>query len=447
MSSQRATPTRHSRPPYSDLDEPVPSWLIGRFYNEPQHLTGPEIRQRAADIARVQGFAKLDPAVSASLITSRSEDSLEVQKAYLGDVHNRSLAAGQLRHLAAEIKDAPHTAEPIRQALHKSTIELSFDSSYQPANAGPWNSVSLLKFLEDHGWDIPTDHEQLENLATALSTPAPKSPVSGNLGGALAWPAPLDPSNQAQLKTDIRAGKFGAITLTPFDSVLDYLLNNRTITPEELRNPRALIDSLVNSPRGQELGSAMASLFEARNVKGSANDWLLASLNVEIDNSAGGPADRQGQVAGYRLVSPVNTGKSAATITQELAAHLLATGKASSPEKAALQAHLLLANQAPEFLVRDIPSQVVVGTHSWVSFVTATARLEAKAPGVTATMSYAQIMLEAGTAPITDQERQVEYAAQNEAIMQWGSPTAWLTRRPRPQSTACVRRSQHKFAN
>lgn len=407
-------------PPYSDLDEPVPSWLVGRFYNEPQHLTGPAIRQRAADIDRVQGFAKLDPAVSASLITSRSEDSLQVQKAYLGDVHNRSLAAGQLRHLAAEIKDAPHTAEPIRQTLHKSTIELSFDSSYQPANAGPWNSVSLLKFLEDHGWDIPTDHEQLENLATALSTPAPKSPVSGNLGGALAWPAPLDPSNQAQLKADIRAGKFGAITLTPFDSVLDYLLNNRTITPEELRNPRALIDSLVNSPRGQELGSAIASTFQARTVKGSANDWLLAALNVEIDSGTGDPAESQGQIAGYQMVSPINTGKSAATIIKELAAHLLDTGLASSPEKAALQAHLLLANRAPAFLVQDIPSQVVVGTHSWVSFVTATARLEAKAPGVTATMSYAQIMLEAGTAPITDQERQVEYAAQNEAIKQWG---------------------------
>ncbi|MGL5997894.1 MAG: glycosyltransferase [Pseudomonas proteolytica] len=407
-------------PPYSDLDEPVPSWLVGRFYNEPQHLTGPAIRQRAADIARVQGFAKLDPAVSASLITSRSEDSLQVQKAYLGDVHNRSLAAGQLRHLAASIKDAPHTAEPIRQALHKSTIELSFDSSYQPANAGPWNSVSLLKFLEDHGWDIPTNHEQLENLATALSTPAPKSPISGNLGGALAWPAPLDPSNQAQLRADVRAGKFGAITLTPFDSVLDYLLNNRTITPEELRNPRALIDSLVNSPRGQELGSAIASTFQARNVKGSANDWLLAALNVEIGSSAGEPTDSRGQIAGYQLVSPANTGKSGATITKELAAHLLDTGRASSPEKAALQAHLLLANQAPAFLVQDIPSQVVVGTHSWVSFVTATARLEAKAPGVTATMSYAQIMLEAGTAPITDQERQVEYAAQNEAIKQWG---------------------------
>lgn len=407
-------------PPQSDLDEPVAHWRVGRFYQEPQNLTGPAMRQRAAQIDRDQGFGKLDPVTSADLIKSRSEDSIQVQKAYLGDVHNRSLAAGQLRQLATSVKEAPHAVGPIKDELQKITLELSYDSSYQPANTGPGNSISLLKFLEDHGWDIPTDHEQLENLVTALSTPTPKAATHGNLGGALAWPAPLDPSNQAQLAADIGTGKFGATTLTPFKSVLDYLLNSRPITPEALRNPSALIDSLVNSPRGQELGSAMASLFEARNVKGSANDWLLASLNVEIDNSAGGPADRQGQVAGYRLVSPVNTGKSAATITQELAAHLLATGKASSPEKAALQAHLLLANQAPEFLVKDIPSQVVVGTHSWVSFVTATARLEAKAPGVTATMSYVQIMLEAGTAPITDQERQVEYAAQNEAIMQWG---------------------------
>lgn len=38
-------------------------------------------------------------------------------------------------------------------------------------------------------------------------------------------------------------------------------------------------------------------------------------------------------------------------------------------------------------------------------------------------MSYAQIMLAASTAPITDAERQVEYAAQNEAIKDWGWPT------------------------
>ena len=404
-------------PPLSDVDQPVPYSLVGNFYNEPQNLTGPSMRRRAEEIDRAQGFKQLDPTTAGTLIQARSDNALQVQKAYLGDVYNRSQASNQLRHLATTVKDGAHSAGQIEDELKNRTVSLSFDGSYQPANRGTWNEISLLQLLQDHGWDIPTTHQQLENLATALGTPPPQAAPHGNLGGALAWPAPLDQGSQAQLRTDISAGKFGNVSLSPFRSVLDYLLNNRPITPKELRNPRLLIANLINSPRGQQLGNAIASTFEARSIKGTANDWTLAAMNVELDSGTGKPPS---EIQGYRLISPANTGKSPATIIEELAAHLLDVDRALSPEKALVQAHLLLANRAPAFLVKDIPKQVVVGTHSWVSFVTATARIEAKAPGATATMTYAQVMLEAETAPITDEERQVEYAAQNEAIKDWG---------------------------
>ena len=410
-------------PPQSDLDQPVPYWLVGRFYNEPQNLTAPSMRRRAQEIEwdqkkeQFQGFKPLDPATAGTLIQARSDNALQVQQAYLGDIYNRSLASNGLRHLATSVKDGAHSAGQIKAELQNTTVSLAFDGSYQPANRGPGYEVSLLQLLQDHGWDIPTTHQQLENLATALGTPPPKAAPHGNLSGALAWPAPLDQDNQAQLRTDISAGTFGDVSLSPFRTVLDYLLNNRPITPEELRNPRLLIANLINSPRGQQLGNAIASTFEARNIKGTANDWILAAMNVELDSGTGKPPS---EIQGYRLISPANTGKSPATIIEELAAHLRDINRTSSPEKALVQAHLLLANRAPAFLVKDIPSQVVVGTHSWVSFVTATARIEAKAPGATATMTYAQVMLEAETAPITDEERQIEYAAQNEAIKDWG---------------------------
>ncbi|WP_338511394.1 hypothetical protein VRB50_11110 [Pseudomonas poae] len=73
----------------------------------------------------------------------------------------------------------------------KEPVHLSRNASYYPDKTGTWNQVSLLQLLKDHGWDIPNNHEQLENLATALATPALTSPAQGNLGGALAWPAPL----------------------------------------------------------------------------------------------------------------------------------------------------------------------------------------------------------------------------------------------------------------
>ncbi len=409
-------------PPATDLDQPVPYWLVGRFYKEQLNLTGPSMRQRAAEIVRDQGFTKLDPGTFSRLIQSRSEDALQNQKAHLGDTHDRYQAVAELRHLAASMEGGIEYIGQINDELKNRTIELSFDSTYPPSRTAPSNKVSLLQFLEDHGWDIPANHEQLVNLATALSTLTPKAPINGNLGGALAWPVPLDQNSVEQLRTDIRAGMFGDIALAPFDNVLDYLLNNRPVSAEEWSNPRALIEALISSSRGKALGSAIQSTFEARTVKGSTSDWLLAALSIESNGTADGGVNRQssGQIEGYPLVTPENTGKPCATILKELAGHLVAKGRAASPEKAAVLAHLLLARRAPEFLVKNIPNQVTVGTHSWVSFVTATARLEAKAPGASATMSYAQIMLAASTAPITDAERQVEYAAQNEAIKDWG---------------------------
>jgi len=406
-------------PPASDLSESAPWFMVGRFYQERQDLTGPAMRRRAEELDRDQGFSPLDPSSAAGLIESRSADALQKQEATVGDVLNRYEAINELRHLAKSVDI--RNPEQIPGELKRRTLSLSSPSTYQPISASQSNRVSLVQFLEDHGWHIPTHHEQLENLATALSTPAPKMPAHGNLGGALAWPVPLDQGDLQQLKADIGTGKIGDIDLGPSKNVLDYLLSGRTISAAEQSNPRRLIDTWITSPRGKALGEAIQTAFETRGVKGSASDWLLTALNSESASVSGDDVDHQapGQIEGYRLVSAENSGKSPSTVVKELEDHLVAKGKASSPEKATIQAHLLLASRAPEFLIKDIPEGVVVGTHSWVSLATAVARIEAKAPGNTASMSYADVMLEASVAPISDDERTVEYVAQTDAIKHW----------------------------
>uniref|UniRef100_UPI003C7DC93E hypothetical protein n=1 Tax=Pseudomonas veronii TaxID=76761 RepID=UPI003C7DC93E len=406
-------------PPASDLSESAPWFMVGRFYQERQDLTGPAMRRRAEELDRDQGFSRLDPSSAADLIESRSADALQKQEATVGDVLNRYEAINELRHLAKSVDI--RNPEQIPGELKRRTLSLSSPSTYQPISASQSNRVSLVQFLEDHGWHIPTHHEQLENLATALSTPAPKMPAHGNLGGALAWPVPLDQGDLQQLKADIGTGKIGDIDLGPSKNVLDYLLSGRTISAAEQSNPRRLIDTWITSPRGKALGEAIQTAFETRGVKGSASDWLLTAMNSESASVSGDDVDHQapGQIEGYRLVSAENSGKSPSTVVKELEDHLVAKGKASSPEKATIQAHLLLASRAPEFLIKDIPEGVVVGTHSWVSLATAVARIEAKAPGNTASMSYADVMLEASVAPISDDERTVEYVAQTDAIKHW----------------------------
>lgn len=403
-------------PPATELNEPVPWWIVGRFYQERQDLTRPAMYRRAEEIDREPGFVKLDSATSAGLIQSRSEDALQGQREALGDVSNRLRTVAELRHLAAAMENGTESVQQIEAELKKRTIDLPLESSYQTITGDPLKSVSLLKFIEHHGWDIPTTHEQLMNLAAVLSTPEPREPLNGDLGGM-----PLDQKSLEELKADIRTGKIGEIELSPFKNVLEYLLNNRSISAEEQRNPRQLINTLITSPRGKALGESIQTAFEQRGVKGNTTDWLLTALNMgSASVSVDGPNNRSAdQIEGYQLVSPDTTGKTPSMVVKELADHLVANGKASSPEKAAVQAYLMLASRAPEFLVKDIPEGVVVGTHSWVSFATAVARIEAKAPGNTASMSYAEVMLEANTAPISDPEREIEYTAQTEAIKDW----------------------------
>jgi len=296
-------------PPASDLSESAPWFMVGRFYQERQDLTGPAMRRRAEELDRDQGFSPLDPSSAAGLIESRSADALQKQEATVGDVLNRHEAINELRHLAKSVDI--RNPEQIPGELKKRTLSLSSPSTYQPISASQSNRVSLVQFLEDHGWHIPTHHEQLENLATALSTPAPKMPAHGNLGGALAWPVPLDQGDLQQLKADIGTGKIGDIDLGPSKNVLDYLLSGRTISAAEQSNPRRLIDTWITSPRGKALGEAIQTAFETRGVKGSASDWLLTALNSESASVSGDDVDHQapGQIEGYRLVSAENSGK------------------------------------------------------------------------------------------------------------------------------------------
>ena len=402
-------------PPTGVSIDPVPWWVIGRFYQERQDLTGPGMRTRAREIDQNQGFAPLAPHTSGQLIQSRSEEALQNQKALLGDIHNRHTAVAELRHLAASLESGIEYVGQIQDELKTRTLDLSFDSTYPHSMGSQRRSASLLQYLTDHGFNLPTSHEELVNLATALSTPAPKAAANGGLGGALTWPIPIDNESLQLLKAGIQSGTLGEIKLSPFRSVLDYLLNNRVITPDEQNSPRLLIDALITSPAGKALGEAIQAFFEARHLKGSAVDWLLAALNLEISSST----DTGLEIEGYRLVSPENVGKTAAAILKELTDHLLASGNASSPERAMVRAHLVLAHLAPEFTVKNIPAAISPGTHSWVSFATAVARIEAKAPGATATMDYAQVMREGSTAPVSNEESNIEYVAQTSALKEW----------------------------
>ncbi|MGF6093997.1 hypothetical protein [Pseudomonas sp. 18175] len=399
------------KPPLNTSSRHAPLGTVRHFYKEPHTSTRSAAEARAATLLQEKAFVELPPGRHLKLHDSRSEIALERHHAALADIDSRFQVASGLRQLSAG-EDVDITGQ-----LQRLKVAIPRDSSYQPVAAGKNNAVSLKQYLDDHGFDIPTTRSQLDNLANTLATAAPRSPLHGDYLGALAWPHPVDPAIFQELRTALSPGQLEGIDLSAFKNVLAYLLEKRQISPAETRNPRRLLDNLINSPKGQALGAALQAWLEAKSIKGSANDWLLAALHLDT-NAATAPADPHITVEGYPLMSAENADKTASTVLSQLRIALLVGGKASA-QTAALYTTLLLSSRAPEFLVKDIPPSVVLGSHAWVSFVTAVKRIEATSPGATAAMSYGQVMLHASIAPVTVQDRRIEYVAQHDALKHW----------------------------
>ena len=407
------------KPPLSPRSNRAPLEVVRHFQREPQTATRSAIAARAAELSRNNAFIDLPLQRYEALHRSRSETVLEQHQAALADIDGRYRVGDKLRELFKHV-EATGASVDIASELNKRKVKVPFDSSYQPDSADKTNRVSLKQYLDDHQLDIPTHREQLNNVATALMTPKPHAPVNGNYSGALGWPAPVDSSVFQALQAAINQGKVGDSNFGAFKNVLEYLLDKRPVSASEARDPRHVIDTLLKSPKGKALGAAFQAHFEAMSIKGSANDWLLASMGLaKSEPLPAAVAGSRTDIEGFALMSPDNAGKTASAVVAQLHVALQLKGKASNAQSAALYASLLLSSRAPEFLVKDIPAVVVLGSHAWVSFVTAVERIEANAPGATAAMSYAHVMLHAGIAPVTAQEHRVEYLAQDAALKQW----------------------------
>lgn len=397
------------KPPQAKTRNIVPMALISHFYREHTIHPAPTPQERAADLAAGKGFQGINNPAFAYLRDQRDDKALAQQKALLGNVHTRFSIAETLKTLLAGLQSG--TADiPTYLAQYHASVHSDSHSEY----AG--TTPSLIQIFLSHGWDIPSDQAQLENLVKALKTPPPQHLEHGNYAGALDWPLPADNLTLLELMADLRQGSFGDVDISPFANVLEYLLDKAVIAPSASSNPRKFLDRLINSPKGRALGHAIQARFDNRSVSGSAQDWLLAAMSVDPQHSQQG--DKR-KVAGFMLTDARNGACTASEIILALTDHLLDTRRSSTYEKAQLQAHLLLSSQAPELLVKGIPDAVKFGTHSWVSFATAVARIEANAPGATANMTYAQVMLAADIAPISLEQRQVEYQAQQRALKDW----------------------------
>lgn len=274
--------------------------------------------------------------------------------------------------------------------LKNTTMPVCEGSTYFRQN--PLTSSSLEAFLAGSGLSVPKTLGALIKLNNLVAKNAQVHPL-GNFGGALAWPVPMSKRDQDSLVALLHSDSSGLPGLPLADGVkgaLGYLLSGSAVSEPDLKKPSLAIEKLLGSPKAQALGQAIQDKLGGIATDTSLNDCILAAIQVGLDPESRGKA-APNSVAGFDLAQRSHWGKPALTVIQGLAEHLVAKGRATR-QTADLAARLLLARQAPEFLVKGVPASVTCGSLLWTQLTMATAKLEADSPGRVLNMSYSEVL-------------------------------------------------------
>ncbi|WP_338568093.1 hypothetical protein V6L78_18095 [Pseudomonas canadensis] len=290
-------------------------------------------------------------------------------------------------------------------------------------NLGPDAPVTLKSFIAGMGTYMPTSRTELLDLARSLGDPALKHPL-GNFGGALAWPVPPSIEQQRAIDTLVnnntpdlpgytRLGRYGA---------LDYLMNTQRLSVAQLRDTEQALETLLTSPQAQILGNAIQTELQGIASETSVTDYVLAAIHIGLDPESIS-APHRNRVANFDLARRSHWGKSADTVINALSRHLEEEGR-TAQGRGNLAARVLLAKTAPQFLVKDIPPQVVYGSQAWANFCIAVATQEEDAPGSTRNKTYTQVMSDAEALGIPPSDADVL-----NALIDWAICNGHLTKK------------------
>ncbi|WP_330210186.1 SET domain-containing protein-lysine N-methyltransferase [Pseudomonas sp. AM4(2022)] len=261
--------------------------------------------------------------------------------------------------------------------------------------------------------------------------PLPSSPVPplGNLGGALSWPMPLNADEQRRLRliTMSHAHHLGdqPLVMQTKGGVLEFLRYRQPLPASVQNDPAKMLEALVRSPQGQLMGKALQQRMQGIDSESSVTDYLLASIALQMDPESITAPDRH-TIAGFDLASDKYWGHHPAAVVDGLAEHLSSTGK-TSVALAKVGAYLLLAKSTPQFLIKDIPPNVKIGSLAWASLTIAAMTIEAQTPGKVPGMTFAQVMSGAEEARRVDPA--VTQTAQTAALLDWAIASGVLAKK------------------
>ncbi|KAF2411375.1 hypothetical protein SAMN04490179_3257 [Pseudomonas antarctica] len=348
-----------------------------------------------------------------------SRDSLEAQQLAIGNLHDKSF----LTQTLTEVENAVvRGSENVSSLFEQTFLRVHPHSSYGQNHSVPQGfSVSTKAFIEHSGLSVPHNREQLSNLRTVLNSPPLQAPAQANH-----WRFLTKPLLSSAQREQVRAVSADAIRVAGGHEGITSLFGgyDRTLGRQG-QSPQETLGRLLSSDMANTLGVMLETKLQGKSTATSAVDWAAAAMVLDLDSTAG---TQRNSVAGYDLAQKNNWGATPQTIVSGLAQHLVTQGNVSE-QLAPAASRLLLAGMAPEFLVANLPSTLVYGSHAWFSFSVAVARIEKMAPGASQTMTFQEVMAFGQTQPISVSEHDMHVGAQRDAIVDWGIINGFITKR------------------
>lgn len=257
--------------------------------------------------------------------------------------------------------------------------------------------VSLTQWLRFHDHVIPKTAEDTQHLITLLELRLPKSPLLGNYWDMLSVandsPVSLSDTQRRQIRALTHYYTRGRGKLL---DLLSQVALGRQITTLNQSDADEHLQTLAS----QDIAASWAEGYiKELEWYGASSDEplsdvyrqqvMLTAVLLDMHPSIGEEEPRN-HVAGFNLYATEHVEHSFAAVRTALESHLVAKAGVSE-QTAPLAAHLLLAGAAPEFLVKDLPSTLLLGTPQWVEFCRTVAMVEFNEPGSSRLMTYAQI--------------------------------------------------------
>ncbi len=395
----------------------VPLYTVGRFYNQPIDLTPAQAALHRKKLANKVLF-EFAPSAYASL---RSAEALAQQQTALGDDADRHALMAALR---SQTDDAS-------ESIDLDQVMLQIDPRSSRFASEQRRQMSVAQMLRQDGHKVPVNRQQAQGLALALSFDLAHRAPRANAGGARPIAGLLSATSLRKVRATVVQWHKAQVNhrSNPQAGAGSLLRGLISELPQSARatiasNPASALDQLIRSPKARALGQEIQKKIKVIETPTSVIESVSVALVQELDPGMGKSCFN---LAGYNLYQRDNAGCSPATIVKSFTTHL---ERKVGVEAAPVAAQLLLAAAAPEFLVKDIPPNLVYGSHTWANFSIEVSRIEQQVPGAAGNMTFSQIMA-FGQAPLTSLESEDQLsAASGIAIITWGLANGVIALKP-----------------